>query len=161
MSETTFTDAENRDWHLTVTVGDSIRLKRELGFNIGKLLEEGSGEFRKLIQDEWLIVQILAVLLGPQLQSRKMLTESGDGDGSKKPTDSFYDGLVGETLDDAIAAFLHAVADSLPKSKRRAMKAMLKKLSGTIETAATAMDRKIESMDLTEKITTTINQIEI
>ena len=159
MSETTFTDAKNRDWHLTVTIGDSIRLKRELGFDVGKLLEEGSGEFQKLIQDEWLIIQILAVLLGPQLQSRQMLTDSGDG--SKKPTDSFYDGLVGETLDDAVVAFLHAVADSLPKSKRRAMKAMLKKLSGTIETAATAMDRKIESMDLTEKITTTIDQIEI
>jgi len=147
MSETTFTDAKNREWHLTVTIGDSMRLKRELGFDVGKLLEEGNGEFQKLIQDEWLIIEILAVLLGPQLQSRKMLTDSGDGDGSKKPTDSFYDGLVGETLDDATAAFLHAVADSLPKS--------------TIETAATAMDRKIESMDLEEKITTTINQIEI
>ena len=161
MSETTFTDAKKRDWLLTVTIGDAMRLKRELGFDTGKLIEEGNSEFQKLIQDEWLIIQILAVLLGPQLKSRKMLTDSGDGDGSRKPSDSFYDGLTGETLDEAIAAFLHAVADSLPKSKRRAMKAMLTKLSATIETAATAMDRKIESMDLTEKITTTINQIEI
>ena len=138
-----------------------MRLKRELDFDVGKLLEEGNSEFQKLIQDEWLIVHILAVLLGPQLQNRKMLTDSGDGDESKKPTGSFYDGLVGKTLDDAIVAFLYAAADLLPKSKRRAMKAMLKKLSETIETAATAMDRKIESMDLTEKITTAIDQIEI
>ena len=159
MSEKSFTDLAGREWHLNFTVGDAMELKRELGIDVGKLLEKENGELEKIIQDEWVIAQILAIQLGPQLQRRDMLMDSGDGDGSKTPTRSFFDGLGGEVLDSAILAFLHAVAESLPKLKRRAMKAMLQKLSPTIEAATLAMEKKILEKKTEEEVAAKVEAI--
>jgi len=153
----TFKDSKGREWALNFTIADAFRFKRELKIDVDLLTRGDDGEIERILCDGWRIVEILVALLGPQIE-RAGLLEKFEENGVEKfrPSDDFYEGLGGEVLDEASVCFLRAVASSLPKLKRRALLAMIEKLSPTIEMAAGKLEEKIRTKDLTEEITEAI-----
>ena len=154
-----FTDLKGDTWNLSFTVGDAFKLKRELGIDVDQMISGGDQEIQKILSDMWRLVEMLVLLLGPQIEAKGLL-EPIEGTEKFRPKDIFFDRLGGDVLDTATVALLMAIGDSLPKLKRRAFLAMVAKLSPTIETAAAAMEAKIQAMDFTAMVTTEMEKFE-
>jgi len=155
-----FKDLKGREWFLNFTIADAFRFKRELGIDVDLLTQGNDGEIERILSDGWRIVEILVLLLGPQIERKGLLEPVKDGSSGKvRPSDDFYEGLGGEVLDEASVCFLRAVASSLPKLKRRALLAMIAKLSPTLETASIRLEEKISKRDLDPEIEKAIQNL--
>lgn len=143
----TFKDTKGETWTLTITVGKAMKLKDELGLDVQTLMDKNSVTLERMLSDSWKIVEILALLLSDQFENRGLSDQE------------FFERIEGSTIDDATIAFLEAVADSLPKLKRRPMRMMIQKLSPSINQAAERVEKLVESKDLETELTKKLDEI--
>lgn len=115
-------------------------LLREKGVDITKLFERTDSILNNLIGDPWKLVELIEIVVSDQLSERKI--ERID----------FLEALSGDVLDEATIAFLNGVAMALPKLQRRAIQAILRKISTGLESGATKIEAKIASLDLEKEI---------
>ena len=126
-----FKDNKGRVWSLALTVGKAMRLRDELGIDVGKILDDENKLLNDLIQEPWQLVEILVSLT----RERRESIEVDDQD--------FCEALTGDVLDDASIAFIYGVALSLPKLKRRALMATADRIFGGLDVAATKIEEVI------------------
>ena len=151
------TDHEGDEWCFRFTGGTAIRLRDELGIDIDELINGSDGEVEAMLSSSYRLHALMAIVLEKQIESRSMVvnrsrTKTKLENGVEKEyteeyralSDDFYDRFHGETLDEALIQFLLAVSDSLPKIRRRALQALIQKLSPMIETAATKAATEVE-----------------
>ena len=150
----TFKDFQGDEWSIVFTAGDALRLRREIGFDVDALMMKTDKQIEEMLYDGNKILQILVLLLEDEIIRRGLTEAKGD---KIVLAEVFGDRFQGDTIDDATLAFLLAVADSLPKLKRRALIEIIDKISPALEVAEAAMVKKIQATDLTEKITKAIN----
>lgn len=118
-----FKDADGREWIVEPTLPDLRLVRSELDVN---LLDFGNKHlFARLVDDQELLIDILSVILTPQIQAREM------------SADDFARGLRGDVLDDAIEKFLESLVGFFPRRRRRFLEAALAK-------TATWMDRQTD-----------------
>ncbi len=120
--------------------GDSMGLRDELDFDVGKILSEDGAELQKILNDPYLLPRVIAWEVSDQIEKRE-ITER-----------DFYEALGGDVLDKALVAWLEAVSDSLPKLQRRAMKALIERMETSLEIAATGLETKIRAKDYETEI---------
>ncbi len=99
----TFTDAENRDWVLSIDVNALRRVRKRCDV---KLMDTLGGEtLGRLAEDPVLLVDVLYVLVEPEARERDVSPEA------------FGRALVGDALDAAVEALLEALADFCPSRR--------------------------------------------
>lgn len=113
-----FNDADGREWTVLVTVPDLRRVRKELGVD---LLKMGGDVFKRLMQEEELLVDVISVLLTPEIEKRGL-----DAEG-------FARALRGDALEEATRAVLESLIDFFPKGRRAAMRAALEKTDQLLE----------------------------
>lgn len=173
-----FKDLKGNNWTISFTSGDARRLQRELGIDVDKLTSGDDQTIEKLLESSWLMVEILVLVLEKQIESRN-LVETFSEDITKKVmvdskleeitetvtkrrvSDEFFDLFDGSIIDEATLAFLKAVGDSLPKLKRRALLAMMERLSEIVETGTRGIESKIRGMNYPEMMEAEISKIEL
>lgn len=130
--KTWFTDEQKRQWNLKITIGKAMLLRDEMNLDVNQLIDPKSGLIHELLVDSWKFLDILLLLTR---EERKALAVS-DKD--------FADALGGETLDEAMEAFLFGVTSSLKKLQRRAFAAMTRQLTTGMEMAAAKIETQIQ-----------------
>jgi hypothetical protein len=98
-----FTDANGREWSITINVGTAKRVLDLAGVDIFKIFSE---EATRLFSDPILLVNTIYVLVSDQCKGRDV-------------TDAqFGEALVGDAIESAADALMQAVADFFPLSRR-------------------------------------------
>ncbi len=133
-----FTDTKSKQWNLQLTLGDFKRVKDMLEVNlldlvVGDLLSE-------LEADMSLTVDILYVLCKPIADEANITDEE------------FAMRLSGDTFEEATTAMLGAIADALPKAKRKILHAMLEKAEGFRNAIETRALETMESLNVEEML---------
>ena len=135
--KTWFHDEKGRRWNLRITVGKAMTLRQEMNLDINQLIDPKSGLLHELIVDSWKLLDILLLLTRDERKEQSV----SDKD--------FADALGGETLDEAVEAFLFGVTASLKKLQRRAFAAMTRQLSTGMEKAATKLEAEMTKAERT------------
>ena len=113
-----FKDADGDEWIVLVTVPDLKRVRKEVEID---LLELGGKVFKRLIDDPALLVDVVSVLLTPDIEKRSL-----DAEG-------FARKLRGDALEEATRAVMESLIDFFPKGRRAAMRAALVKTDELLE----------------------------
>lgn len=108
-----FTDDMGVEWTVLVNIPTGKRVLQETGFNIMQIYV--LDELKKLIQDEFLLADVVLSICKPQWQERGLTT------------DQFYSRLTGDAFEDAVTAIIESLADHLPTRKGELLREMLKK----------------------------------
>lgn len=121
-----FLDNENREWSLSVTVGDAKRIKAKYGLDLldHKAVAEIASDPISLVNALWAVCESQAAMRG--------VTE-----------EDFGRGLAGDAIDYATDALLGAIVDFFPRRQREALKALLARISQANEQAATLAAEKM------------------
>lgn len=130
--KTTFKDTKGRVWSLRVTIGDAMRLRELCQIDVAKITAD-EGLIKDLIADPWKLVDAIKVLTESQVAAKGLAF------------DDLAAALDGPTLDEAFDALVGGIAASLGKLQRRALSALVRKLSPGLETLATKIEAKIEA----------------
>ena len=110
----TFTDADGKEWGIELTVGPIKRVRDELqGVDLCDL--GPTGPLMRCATDFCLLVDILSVLLTPEIKRRNTDAES------------FAIALRGDALDKAAEALQWAVIDFFPQRQRETMTKAMEK----------------------------------
>jgi len=97
-----FKDRLGREWTVELTVASMRRVKDLAQVD---LLKIGSGKVDSLTNDPYKIVEVIGVLVNPQIKERGL------------SMDVFLEGLSGESLDAASQALLDEVIDFFPSRR--------------------------------------------
>jgi len=135
MEKRKFTDLDGSEWVVEITTPDAKRVRKDAGVN---LLDLDGDTFTKLLQDPETLVDVLWVLLLPQITERKL------------DENAFAKRLRGDAIDTAAAALLEAVCDFFPKRRREALRAALRKANELLDQAASHSTTLIGSDRMTQ-----------
>lgn len=145
----TFKDNAGREWTLTLTLADVVRVKRQAKFNIVDGFDLGTKAKRNIFtvanEDPEVLFDVLYVLCKPQCDERNITGEQ------------FAEGLFGESLEAATTALLEALCDFFQPSKRKVLRALWKRMQArqsamtdeAIEQAASVVIDRVMSQSLT------------
>lgn len=134
-----FTDNAGTEWSVSVTVMTVKRVRDLAGADLldtGDEKEKGSGIFARLAMDAILLADVLAAVVQPQLDERKVTK------------DSFFDLLSGDAIDAATTALLEELADFYPPPRRRALQAALGKIRAAEARAMDLAEQKISALEI-------------
>lgn len=135
--KTWFTDEQKRQWNLKITVGKAMLLRDEMNLDVNQFIDPKSGLIHELLVDSWKFLDILMLLTRDERKEKNV----SDID--------FANALGGETLDEAMEAFLFGVTSSLKKLQRRAFAAMTRQISTGMEKAATKIEAQMAKAETT------------
>ncbi len=126
----TFKDEKGRDWSVHITVDSIKRVRSKLDVDLMQLVEP---EFAsKLLGDVINLVNIIYIVCKPEADERSISDED------------FGRALAGESLDQAIDAFLNSLTEFFPLAKRRFLMKALEKSreveARTLETITKLLD---------------------
>ena len=114
MSAREFTDNAGRQWAVAVDTNALRRVKARLGVTVKQLLiDEG---LLDVMYDPVLLIDVLAAVLEPELQKRKL------------QRDDLGSALSGDVLEAAQTALLAGLVEYLPTSRRRIVEGMIAEL---------------------------------
>lgn len=113
-----FNDADGQEWTVCISTPDLKRVRKVLGIDLLKL---GGEVFKRLLDETELLVDVVSVLLTPDIEKRGL-----DAEG-------FARKLRGDALDGATQAVLESLIDFFPKGRREAMRAALQKTRDLLE----------------------------
>ncbi len=108
----TFTDNLGREWTIEITGIEIKLLRKELSVDLLSVFDRETGLLEKLGSDPVLLIDVISVLLTPQIQKRGM-DETG-----------FASGLVGDGLQNAIDALVAAIVFFSPPHQQAIIAAM-------------------------------------
>lgn len=103
-----FTDTKGRTWHLSFTLEDRRRIRRELGVDLAEIFGESNAEtIGKIFDDYEMLANVLWLLCQGQAEKQQVDAEE------------FARGLGGDVFADAADALVEAVVDFFPNANRR------------------------------------------
>lgn len=102
-----FVDSVGDEWSMRVTVGDVLRIRKEIGLDVTRILDDGMSVLATLHGDLEKFVGVLWCLCESQAESRGLT-----------PHD-FASRLSGDTLASAMAALEAAIVDFFPDPATR------------------------------------------
>ena len=136
----TFNDAAGRTWTLTLNLGTAMRVKAKLDID---LLQPEAGDpplLTRLGTDEMLLGEVLCAMLEGQFEANKVTDEdvraSFDGETLLAAQQAFYEELIG---------FFRS------RGRNDRAKAVAKQMA-MIEAAVTAVETRIDALDIDETI---------
>jgi hypothetical protein len=133
----TFTDTLGRTWSLALNVGAIRRAKAELGIDLLANVESDMRGHFALLNDE--IVRFVDLLFW---LCREQAAKAGVDDLG------FAEGLGGDTLDRAQAAFTEELLDFFPQAKRTTLRRIWDKATLVMQKVLERDARRLEALDL-------------
>lgn len=143
-----FTDAKGRTWSVDINVATLQRVKGLTGVDLTKLIDARGETFSKVVEDVFVMFDVLTALVQPQLDAQGMTPEQ------------FGESLDETSLEAAVHALIEAVIDFFQEGKRM----LLKRAFAKVKTAAerrqsTTIDqamRAVESPEFDQAIETAL-----
>lgn len=142
----TFTDAAGRTWTLTLTLGTAMKVKAKLDID---LLQPEAGDpplLTRLGTDEMLLGEVLCAMLEGQFETHKVTDEDVRA------------GFDGQTLLAAQKAFYEELIGFFRSRGRNDRAKAVTKQMAMIEAAVTAIETRIDGIDIDETIRTAVSQ---
>ena len=107
-----FVDNQTRTWKIRIDVNAIRLLRTQLGIDLNQVLHDKS-MIRDIANDVVQLVDMLYLLVKEQCDAQQVTAES------------FGAALVGEAIEEASEAFIKALIDFFPQSRRRVLQAAL------------------------------------
>jgi len=143
----TFTDNQDNTWFVRIDVNSLRAIRSAHGVDLGKIL--GDAKQLQILQDDICkLVDIIFDLVGEQ--AREMGVTAGD----------FGAALAGDSLSDAVDAFLEAAIDFLPESKRRILRQLIDASKATQAQAELRIQTAINDGLLTDGIREAMTELD-
>ncbi len=143
----TFTDNQDNTWFVRIDVNALRAIRSAHGVDLGKIL--GDAKQLQILQDDICkLVDIIFDLVGEQ--AREMGVTAGD----------FGAALAGDSLSDAVDAFLEAAIDFLPESKRRILRQLIDANKATQAQAELRIQTAINEGLLTDGIQEAMKELD-
>lgn len=135
----TFTDAQGKTWTIEVNVATLQRVKGRTGIDLTKLIDANGDTFTKVVDDVFVMFDVLTALVQPQLDTQGMTPEQ------------FGEALDETSLEAAVHALIEAVIDFFREGKRL----LLKRAFTKVKTAAqrrqsTTIDQALQAVESPE-----------
>jgi hypothetical protein len=142
-----FTDNQNRKWHVTLSVATVKALRDRINLDLLSTDETQKPAFERLAGDPVLMVDALWVLVEPQAQTQGV-------------TDvEFGSSLGGDSIEDATNAFLEALAEFFPRQRRAVMLKALGKLRELEKASLTLTAATIDATNVTKAMNEALEAI--
>jgi hypothetical protein len=141
-----FTDATGRNWTITINVAALKKVKALTGVNLLELLDNNLEGLSALLSDVVKLVDILYVLCKDQADALGISDED------------FGRALGGDSLEQAVDAFLEEFVDFFPNRRaREALRKMLSKGKAITEKAMQQALEKIEQVNIENEVMKLVN----
>jgi ribosomal protein S7 len=141
-----FTDATGRNWTITINVAALKKIKALTGVNLLELLDNNLEGLSALLSDVVKLVDILYVLCKDQADTLGISDED------------FGRALGGDSLEQAVDAFLEEFVDFFPNRRaREALRKMLSKGKTITEKAMQQALEKIEQVNIENEVMKLLN----
>jgi hypothetical protein len=136
-----FTDATGRNWTITINVAALKRVKAFVGVNLLELIDNNLEGLSALLRDVVKLVDVIYVLCKDQADALGVSDED------------FGRALGGDSLEQAVDAFIQELADFFPNRRaREALKAMLHKGKMIADKAMEEALAKINEIDVESQV---------
>jgi hypothetical protein len=135
----TFRDNSNREWTVSIDVAAVKRLKAS-SLEVDLMEAVGGDLLQRLTDDPILLVDVIYVLLKPQLDALNLSDEQ------------FGQAMGGDSIDAATAAFLEGLCDFFPSGKRRILAKMLAKMNSLLDRRLAKANEILDSDQLDKLI---------
>lgn len=134
-----FTDTKGKTWTIEVNVTTLQRVKGVTGVDLTKLIDARGETFTKVVEDVFVMFDVLTALVQPQLDTQGMTPEQ------------FGESLDETSLEGAVHALIEAVIDFFQEGKRM----LLKRAFTKVRTAAqrrqsTTIDKAMQAVESPE-----------
>ena len=137
----TFTDAEGRDWLVTINVATVKRVRAACDVDLMAVVEEQCKLLAQFVDDPVLFGDVLYVVCQAQANERGVTPEQ------------FGEMLANDLLQKATDAFLEALVDFFPQeTKRTALRRLLEKIHRFQKTALKLAIEQLENPELDKRI---------
>jgi len=134
-----FTDAKGKTWTIEVNVATLQRVKGLTGVDLTKLIDAQGETFSKVVEDLFVMFDVLTALVRPQLDAQGMTTEQ------------FGESLDETSLEAAVHALIEAVIDFFQEGKRMLLKRAFTKVKTAAERRqTTTIDRALQAVESPE-----------
>ncbi len=146
---TSFTDSIGRKWSLEIDYMAIKRVRLELEIDLLSIADKAEpGEdnlLTRLANDEILLVDVISVLLTPQIKERALTAEE------------FAKGLLGDALDSAVNALIEGIANFSRPQKGTVIRKSWAKIAACQNLAATKIVKMIDSEQMDQYLETEID----
>jgi hypothetical protein len=112
----TFTDANGREWALSIDVAAIKRMRDIAGVDILGNSGSDNSAFLQMAENPVMLVDAIYAVCKKEVEARGM------------DQDAFAVGITGDVIDRATSALLDAVIDFFPSARRNVLKAAIEKL---------------------------------
>jgi len=133
-----FSDSKGKVWRISITIGSVMRVKSKLGIDLLQIEKGDTPLITRLWEDELLMAEILACLMGEQL---------GD-----KPDTEIYEGFDGQTILKATTCFYDELIDFFQKSTRTDRAGIVEKQRDLISKVIAAATGEVNKLDVDKTI---------
>jgi hypothetical protein len=143
-----FADAKGQTWTIEINVASLARVRAVTGLDLTKLVDRQADLFSKLAGDLFVLFDVLAELLRPQLEAKGMTAEQ------------FGESLDEEAAERAVTALIEGILDFFQEGKRMLLKRALAKVTQAAQqrraaTLNTAL-QKVESPEFDQALQTAL-----
>lgn len=133
-----FTDGTGKIWKISITIGSIIRVKSKLGVDLLQIEQGKPPLISRLWQEELLMAEILACLMGEQL--------------SDKSDAEIYEAFDGATLIKATNAFYEELSDFFRKSARTERAEIVDKQRELVKKGIAMLTEQVQKIDTSEML---------
>lgn len=134
-----FTDAKGKIWTIEVNVATLQRVKGLTGIDLTKLIDAKGDTFTKVVEDVFIMFDVLTALVRPQLDAQGMTPEQ------------FGESLDETSLENAVHALIEAVIDFFREGKRMLLKRAFTKVKTAAERRqSTSIDKALQAVESPE-----------
>lgn len=143
-----FADAKGQTWTIEINVTSLQRVRAVTGLDLTKLVDKQADVFPKLAGDLFVLFDVLAELLRPQLEAKGMTAEQ------------FGESLDEEAAERAVTALIEGILDFFQEGKRMLLKRAFAKVTQAAQhrratTLNTAL-QKVESPEFDQALETAL-----
>ena len=138
----TFLDTEGRTWKININVAAISEVRAALDIDLLKVIEKDGELIERLVDDLPLLCQVIFVLCDAQAKEDKVSPED------------FARAMGGDSLENAMKAFLEELADFFPSQRRQVMHLMIQKGAVLQEKVCALALAELEALDLDKEAST-------
>ena len=134
----TFTDLDNRQWTVKITVADVNRVRDTLTINLLDVLEDDARILGEIMGNLSLLVDVVWCVCQKQAREQNVTV------------DQFAEGMGGDVLLRAADSLMEALIDFFPQARmRKAMRKLIQKGQAVSDLVAERLEREIDELDPT------------
>lgn len=138
-----FKDVNGKSWELRITPTSMRRVETLTGVKLGTILQDEFRPLQEMFTDPVKTVDVLYALCQPEADRCKISDEQ------------FGESMVGDALENAVDAFMEALADFFPSRQSQMLKRLFQKVKQyqtTLAEKAEAEFEELMSIDFASKL---------